>query len=455
MTHLVNRLVFDLHCVEEEQAFDLRRQVSSMVLQEQVRETIDRVCAPYAGEETWINIERLEVDLGVLNAGFVSTSFAAAFLHELEKALSRKLLDVASSPSPHSRRHSNMELLQYILQHGVLPWWGTAHEPDLNSICREVIRYHPEGFTRFLLQERNRQVLWQRISRQLDAENGGQIIGLLPVLSDAAAYLQLWVHEIYANEFPGQLPDVATTRPIVQKMVLENATRLLQNPGAVATPGVTAGKGADLPAEAEISRLKLLLFLGDEHAAVAVPGEMDMPVVHTTGNGTGESPEKFFIKTGGIVLLAPYFKSFFTELGLLNGNEWINKAAAYRAVHLLKFLSTGLQNQPEYSLVLEKICCSLSPAEPMPMEVPLTEKEMHEAGLLLTAVIAHWSALKNTSVNGLRESFLKREAILTRSDDGWLLQVERKTLDILLDSIPWGYNHVRLPWNDCIIMVEW
>ena len=92
MTHLVNRLVFDLHCVEEEQAFDLRRQVSSMVLQEQVRETIDRVCAPYAGEETWINIERLEVDLGVLNAGFVSTSFAAASVRSIEAALGSCML---------------------------------------------------------------------------------------------------------------------------------------------------------------------------------------------------------------------------------------------------------------------------------------------------------------------------------------------------------------------------
>ncbi len=86
-------------------------------------------------------------------------------------------------------------------------------------------------------------------------------------------------------------------------------------------------------------------------------------------------------------------------------------------------------------------------------------KDRAEAEQLLAAVIAHWSALKNTSVNGLRESFLKRDAILTRSasasDGGWLLQVERKTLDILLDSIPWGYNQVRLPWNDYIIMVEW
>ena len=167
------------------------------------------------------------------------------------------------------------------------------------------------------------------------------------------------------------------------------------------------------------------------------------------------SPEKFLIKTAGIVLLAPFFKSFFKELGLLEDDKWIDKAAAYRAVHLLKFIGTGMQQQPEYSMVLEKICCSLSLAEPVPLDIRLEEKEIREAEQLLGAVITHWRALKNTSVNGLREGFLKREAILTKRENGWLLQVERKTLDVLLDSLPWGYSTVRLPWNNYIIMVEW
>ena len=118
-------------------------------------------------------------------------------------------------------------------------------------------------------------------------------------------------------------------------------------------------------------------------------------------------------------------------------------------------LGTGLPNQPEYGLILEKICCSLSPDEPVPMEIELEEKEITEAGRLLTAVITHWAALKNTSIDGLRDSFFKREGILTRKGNGWLLQVERKTLDVLVDRIPWVYNPVRLPWNDYLITVEW
>jgi hypothetical protein len=63
--------------------------------------------------------------------------------------------------------------------------------------------------------------------------------------------------------------------------------------------------------------------------------------------------------------------------------------------------------------------------------------------------------LKNTSANGLREGFLKRDGLLTRQDRGWLLRVEKKTLDVLLEKIPWGYGLIRLPWNEYLVTVEW
>src|SRR4051812_20169046 len=137
MTHLVNRLTFDLLCDGEAQALGLRQQVSSVVLQERVQEMIDRVCNQYAGEETWINIEQLEVNLGVFSTSSFEASFVPALLQQLEKELVAKLVQAAASPLQLSRRHSNMELLQYLLQYGALPWWGTATEPDADAICRE------------------------------------------------------------------------------------------------------------------------------------------------------------------------------------------------------------------------------------------------------------------------------------------------------------------------------
>ena len=46
-------------------------------------------------------------------------------------------------------------------------------------------------------------------------------------------------------------------------------------------------------------------------------------------------------------------------------------------------------------------------------------------------------------------------AILSRLDKDWLLQIERKTMDVLLDNIPWSYTKIFLPWNPYLITVEW
>ena len=105
--------------------------------------------------------------------------------------------------------------------------------------------------------------------------------------------------------------------------------------------------------------------------------------------------------------------------------------------------------------MLEKLCCGIAIEEPVPLDTGFLEYQLNEALALLASVIEHWKVLKNTSVDGLRETFLKRDGLVTRKNDAWLLQVERKTLDVLLESIPWGYSTVALPWNDTFIHVEW
>ena len=74
---------------------------------------------------------------------------------------------------------------------------------------------------------------------------------------------------------------------------------------------------------------------------------------------------------------------------------------------------------------------------------------------LLAAVIGHWSALKNTSVPGLRTAFVERPGLLRAIEGGWRLNVERQPHDILLERLPWSISLVRLPWMDRPLFVEW
>jgi hypothetical protein len=80
---------------------------------------------------------------------------------------------------------------------------------------------------------------------------------------------------------------------------------------------------------------------------------------------------------------------------------------------------------------------------------------MKEADEMLLALIEHWSVLKNTSIDGLRESFLKRSGKLSIENNNWLLQIEQRPYDMLLQQLPWGISMIKLPWMKKLLITEW
>ena len=126
-----------------------------------------------------------------------------------------------------------------------------------------------------------------------------------------------------------------------------------------------------------------------------------------------------------------------------------------RALCLLHFLTTGQILAPEYELMLPKILCNVPLDSPVESDVELSAIEQEEAAVLLEAVIRHWEALRNTSPDGLRETFLLRPGKVSLRDGDWLLQVEPQSFDILLDRLPWGISMIKLPWMKRMFWVEW
>ena len=107
------------------------------------------------------------------------------------------------------------------------------------------------------------------------------------------------------------------------------------------------------------------------------------------------------------------------------------------------------------NLLLPKLLCALNFEEPVPNKIDLSEKEKEESETLLKSVLGHWEPLRRTSIEGLRQTFFQREGRLTPTETGWKLRVEQKTVDILLDKLPWGYSTIKLPWMKNILNVEW
>ena len=70
-------------------------------------------------------------------------------------------------------------------------------------------------------------------------------------------------------------------------------------------------------------------------------------------------------------------------------------------------------------------------------------------------MLEHWTALRSSSPEWLRQQFFLREGKLERVDSGYLLTIERRAQDVLLARLPWGCGVVALPWLTDRMFVRW
>lgn len=165
--------------------------------------------------------------------------------------------------------------------------------------------------------------------------------------------------------------------------------------------------------------------------------------------------EDIHVSNAGLVLLAPWLPRLFDHLGYIEDGAFIDQATAERAVHCLQFLVDGSLFTPEFQLVLNKILCGVKPGKPIRRGIELSGDETDQLESLLEALTSHWKALQNTSIEGLRESFLQRGGRLQRKGETWQLAVEARSFDMLLDQLPWSYSTIKFGWMERVIYVDW
>ena len=122
---------------------------------------------------------------------------------------------------------------------------------------------------------------------------------------------------------------------------------------------------------------------------------------------------------------------------------------------MLQYVIDGGNQSPEFVLVLNKLFCGVPLSDPLDLFIELSKEEKEEADQFLLSVKGKWKQMKNTSLDTFRNSFLKREGILTLQDKNWKLKVEHKPIDVLLRTLPWGFSLIKFHWIDYIIFVEW
>lgn len=164
------------------------------------------------------------------------------------------------------------------------------------------------------------------------------------------------------------------------------------------------------------------------------------------------SVEGLYIQNAGAIIIAPFLPVLFKKLKVIEGAKVLDPQTAVLAI---QYAVNGNEKVEEYDLVLPKILCALEVEFVIDATKEITANQKNEVNEMLSSLIEHWSVLKNTSIAGLQETFLKRDGKLSAQDNDWLLQVEQKSYDMLLNQLPYNINMIKMPWMERIIRMEW
>ncbi|MEO6039273.1 MAG: contractile injection system tape measure protein [Saprospiraceae bacterium] len=460
--HAIRRVTLRLRLPQTEPVAPVQQAVNQM-FREEVLPEVSRLFDELISPDQVLRLPKLEVDLGVLSPDISPAQWRERCCQVLREALQAHLTEQISGGKteelfvPLEQRAWDSWL--YFLKTGRLPWWASAPDQEkwefeLLTILQAAVPGQTETLKR-QLQADTRQI--ERLFRQFSP---AFLQMLLRTLWPACANT---VEAIRAMSSRSVDASPAALRILLRRLF---ALALLQAPDLaiqryLAARTLLAESGDTPTVEALLEAYEILYpdIVGGQTAASADPGPtIDQKDSRHPVKVEQKAPEEdgWHVENAGLVILAPFINPLFRGLGLLDENGSLSMPMRQKGIALLRYLTNGDENAPEYQLSLEKLLCGLPADWPIDREVSLTEKEKNETGQLLNAVIQHWAALGHCTISGLQETFLQRKGRLSRRPDGqWLLQPERKTVDILLDRLPWGIGMVQLPWMKGWLLVEW
>jgi hypothetical protein len=493
--HIIHKQTVTLEMPESKDSILLQDKVSHLLrgdLNNAMEAVFDRISAN--GEV--IRIDKLRLDLGEISPANFEVEFKSRLIDELTKAMPGIRSENSNNAIVLKPVESLATMLRYFLEYGRLPWYAGS---------KQMPEWEAEILEKFDAAEWKALVEWIRT----EAAPGSTIIErliwqfsdkfIVTFLSQSGFDQELVTEpELVFNDLVLVVKELAEETPSVRRftawqMILEAAIKRIPlakaleevigkavSPNSTIIIKILKKRDWSVRLESPIVR-KAIAEIAKDAAFVArlkklQPEETGSDVKRNIEPGsekqevkkeieekrTAESrkaPEDdgdfIFVQNCGIVILAPFLSPYFAELGLLTDKEFVDEAAQERAVLLLHYLAAGTNEAAEFDLTFQKLLCGLPLDEPLPGEIELTEKEQSETEELLKSVTQHWHPLNNTSIEGLQTSFLQREGKIKELESGWKLQVETKTVDILLDKLPWGYSTIRLPWLSYTIHVEW
>ncbi|MBN9382186.1 MAG: hypothetical protein J0H74_15565 [Chitinophagaceae bacterium] len=163
--HIVQKQIFDISFPEEKKAFDLQSRFSHL-FHNDATPVMTEVFQRLIPEEVVLRLDQLSLDLGRIRDDRLEKDFRERFRQALEKELALALEDYARRETP-GRNKSLLDLLNYFLTTGMLPWWAAGELlAGPVGVVERLVRDDPAGLKSLLLDTGQRDYVRRRLVYQ-------------------------------------------------------------------------------------------------------------------------------------------------------------------------------------------------------------------------------------------------------------------------------------------------
>ena len=474
--HSIQKLAIDLVTSSRQTGLSLQKELPD-TLERDLFPRMNQLFDLLAPEEELV-IDRIDIDLGSKSLEGLQQQLSNDILHHLEEQV-RKRKSRIKKADQKSRQYELIDSFFFILNNGQVPWW--APQIKWNETETEILNYFSSPGNRY----------WKKLRKQL--KKNPTILSrlvfhfsdsfLLDLFGQFAPQRAKGINELF-QEWSLLFQPVGLDERVLRNtfwhsiyfLVARRSVNYVQTEEGEFYPELIRqmlfGLSRDSVVKSILKRneisptyrnlLRWTRGRADplpniERYIEAVPIRTPRTRASTPAKESIESSESsWFVDHAGLVLLHPYLEYLFLELDWMKNQKFRSDAARHRAVRLLTYLAVGEGPAPKAEPILAKLFCGLDFEVPTDPKLNLDERWKKEADTLTGAVIKHWKILKDTSPEGLRQSFLQRPGKLIRQEDNnWRLEVEPASYDMLLDHLPWGFGIIKLPWIKEMIIVNW
>ena len=435
----------------------VRKQKTAMELQNRLQDintmevlpALSKKLDSYFSSDEVTHVEKIEIDIGKIKDTISAEEWAHKILERLEEQL--KLIPITGTvdellPEKEklTRQRHLVELWIWFLRYGYLPAGSTYS--SAYELFGELEK----------IDEEEKKILREFIFKQSDF-NVIRRLATNTVFDAKGFYLQLMLPHLTKDELDWFRQETET---FFRAKILQNTPQELlaglQFLWEKIFQYLISVKDNSLVSVRQILRETMHESLKIETEVQNESERSTKPEKPLENESEFSAPEnEIFISNAGLCLLAPYLTAFFKEIGLTAGNVFIDKWKQQHAVYLLHWIAAKDTNPTEDLLLFPKLLCGWPLLMPCINTININEKEKNDCEELLSSVIQNWPVLKNTSPDGLRESFLQRPGKLVEEEQQFLIKPEQQSIDLLLEYIPWTFRTILLPWMKKPVIVEW